>query len=133
MMGKKILFIDDCPEDVPLSIELLEDAGYTVQLVRKSIEALQIISEKISEESKYYDLIVLDISLFGEKPNDNFNNTKAGFYLLEEIRKKCKSIPVIVSSMTKSFVDDALRLGANEVLKRRHSPGDLLKVIKKYI
>ena len=103
-MGLKVLVVDDEEDIVEVIQDRLEAYGFAVVTAGTGLEAL----EKLSIEK--FDGIFLDVKM----PEMD------GIEALEEIRKRDRSIPIIIitSSSTKDSAIEAMAKGASDyVLK----------------
>jgi two-component system response regulator VicR len=90
-MSFKILIVDDEPEQIRAFAECLEQEGYEVRIAKDELEALYLFDEF------QLDLIILDIGFGGDE--------RKGLDILKAIRKKDKTIPII---MLTSLEDERL-------------------------
>lgn len=112
----KILYAEDDPVIAGLNREMLEEAGYKVDVVYNGEEAW----EKYRETD--YHLLLLDIIMPG----------KSGFELLEAIRAGDTAMPIVIySSITESnAVAKALDMGADEYIRKECEPPEILARLK---
>lgn len=97
-MGKKILVVDDEKHIRMLYKEELESEGYEVATSDGQESILDVIARETPE------VVVLDIKL---GPN------LSGLDLLQEIRSKDQSLPVILSTAYDSFQHDLKSIAAD--------------------
>ncbi len=117
-MNKKprILIVDDEPRICNSIKALLHTQGYDAQTCHNGHEAISLL------EKDSFDLILQDIFMEGMD----------GFMVLDEIKKQNIEIPVIMmtgNASTKTAVK-AMRIGANDYLKKPFEPDELFSLIK---
>jgi len=103
-MGLRVLLVDDEQDIIEVIQDRLEAYGFTVATAGTGREALK----RLSQET--FDGIFMDVKM----------PEMGGIEALEEIRKKDRTIPVIIitSSSTEEAAIEALGKGANDfVLK----------------
>jgi DNA-binding response OmpR family regulator len=108
-MGKLIFFVDDDKMILNLLDYTFNNRdGYTVKTFRSGENLLEIIGDKP-------DLIVLDHSFDVE--NSAYSN---GFEILEKIREKNKTVPVIILSgeHNQNIISNYLKLGVNKFINK---------------
>lgn len=98
MQGKKVLVVDDERHIRMLYQEELESEGYTIA----TSDGQDDINEVIAREKP--QVVILDIKL---GPN------RSGLDLLQEIRSKDQSLPVILSTAYDSFQHDLKSIAAD--------------------
>ncbi|HKG87356.1 MAG TPA: response regulator [Nitrososphaeraceae archaeon] len=108
---KKILVVDDEPDNTSIFSMSLEDGGYEVDAFTDPLLALS----KFKSEHKKYDLLILDIKM----PEMN------GFELFEEIRK--------IDNKVKTCFLTAFGEGYTEEFGRRFSSSINVSFIRKPI
>ncbi|MEI6494943.1 MAG: response regulator [bacterium] len=118
--GKKILVVED-EKPIAHALELkLTHEGYEVVVAGNGEEAM-----KLTEEQKF-DLIILDLIM----------PKMTGFEMLEELKKKRNTTPVVVTSNL-GQEEDLLRakdLGAKSYFIKSDTPlADLVHNIKQYL
>ena len=116
---KRILIIDDEKDIRFLLSTILVDEGYETLQAGTVEEAEGIIGNKA------FDLAIVDISLKDKK--------KDGIFLLKEIKKINKHIPVLMISghATIQLAVDSMRLGAYEFLEKPFNKDRLLNFTKR--
>ena len=116
---KRILIIDDEKDIRFLLSTILVDEGYETLEAGTVEEAEGIIGNKV------FDLAIVDISLKDKK--------KDGIFLLKEIKKINKHIPVLMISghATIQLAVDSMRLGAYEFLEKPFNKDRLLNFAKR--
>ena len=116
---KRILIIDDEKDIRFLLSTILVDEGYETLEAGTVEEAEGIIGNKV------FDLAIVDISLKDKK--------KDGIFLLKEIKKINKHIPVLMISghATIQLAVDSMRLGAYEFLEKPFNKDRLLNFVKR--
>ena len=116
---KKILIVDDEKDIRILLSTILKEEGYNCILAGTVKEAEDII------ENDFFDLVLLDISLDDKK--------KDGVYLLKQIKKFNKDIPVIMISghATIQVAVESVKLGAFEFLEKPFNTDRLLNFTKR--
>ena len=119
-MGKKrILFIDNRPENIRQPVLRLQLAGYEVDEAASGQGGLQAL------RSDRYDLLILD----SELPNED------GWDVLKEVRKdpRLKDIKVIVFMAPKGETGQLMLVPVDAELRRPFSLGALLAAVKKVV
>ena len=114
-----IFFIDDDPKTGELMQRFCDDANVSCSIFQQPTEALSAFSKATSK----VDLIVSDLQMPG----------MTGIELLTEIRKLDENIPFIILTGYANIDNaiDALRLGANDFLKKPFDMDELLILIDK--
>ena len=118
---KKILIVDDEKDIRFILNEILTENQYTVVSAGTIKEAESIIN------NDHFDLVLLDV-LLDEKSRD-------GLYLLNQIKKKNKDIPVIMMSghANIQIAVNSVKDGAFEFLEKPFNQERLLNFIKRGI
>jgi two-component system alkaline phosphatase synthesis response regulator PhoP len=119
-MGKKrILFIDNRPENIRQPVLRLQLAGYEVDEAASGQEGLRAL------HGDQYDLLILD----SELPNED------GWDVLKEVRKEpqLKDLKVIVFMAPKGETGQLMLVPVDAELRRPFSLGALLAAVKKVI
>jgi CheY-like chemotaxis protein len=119
-MGKKrILFIDNRPENIRQPVLRLQLAGYEVDEAASGQEGLRAL------HGNQYDLLILD----SELPNED------GWDVLKEVRKEpqLKDLKVIVFMAPKGETGQLMLVPVDAELRRPFSLGALLAAVKKVI
>ena len=103
-MPKKILLIDDEPEICKMVTEFLLSSSYAAYYALNGPGGLDLF------EKEKPDLVLLDIGMPG----------MSGLEVLQEIRKKNPSVPVVILSAHKEVetLKKALHLGASEYITK---------------
>lgn len=123
---KKVLVVDDDPDDVKMISMILEPEGYDVITAENGEEAL----EKVESEGP--DLILLDVMM----PELD------GFAACAKLKAspESKGIPVVLLTgvakqitKTRYPIDGVLRAEAEEYLEKPVDPEELLKVVAGYL
>ena len=123
---KKVLVVDDDPDDVKMISMILELEGYDVITAGNGEEALRKV------ESDDPDLVLLDVMM----PELD------GFAACAKLKSSpdSKGIPVILLTgvakqitTTRYPIDGVLRAEAEEYLEKPVDPEDLLKVVAGYL
>jgi chemotaxis protein histidine kinase CheA len=116
----RVLVADDSPVVRDLMQEVLSGAGFEVWTAEDGLQALRLV------QGQEPDLVLTDV----EMPNLD------GLGLLERIRERTQTLPVVVLS-TRGSVEDRRRaalLGANAYLvKSNFSGGALLDVVQRFL
>lgn len=132
-MTGKVLFVDDDVKRMTSHVEMLEDAGYAVDLVSDVDETLQQVQEKGGE----YACVILDIMMppgrFGADATDRGRHT--GLPVLKEMRRLAPDLPIVVLTV---IADPAVRrqameLGAKAYLTKPCLPSDLVKAVRRHL
>ena len=122
-MARKILLIEDNPYIKELYTEVLQNAGYEVDIAEDGISGVDKI--------KYggYDLVLLDMVM----PKAN------GLEVIKAVSQNPPSIKngpiILLTNLTKdAMVQEALNKGASSyVVKSDITPGQLIEKVKKYL
>lgn len=116
---KRILCIDDSPDNLDYHCFVLSGAGYEVETANNGIEGLEIASR-----SKF-DLYFLDLFF----PNEN------GFDLIKQFHELDTSVPIVVCSAgVQEWVrDKAIQAGARAFLGKPIAPSSLLETIARFL
>lgn len=99
-MSKTVMCVDDEINLLKLYQQVLTDEGYQVLSARTISEAMELIG------SFPIDLVVLDIKMERE----------SGLDLLEEIKRRCPEMPVILNSAFSTYKSDFKSWLANDYL-----------------
>lgn len=94
-----ILFVDDQPElKVQEAIKYLKEKklNFDYSIFKSSNSALRYIVENLSK----IDLLVLDLGLPKSDDNNYLYDKYEGLFVLEQILRKTKDIPIIINSTT---------------------------------
>ena len=119
-MGKKrILFVDNRPENIRQPVLRLQLAGYDVDEAAGGKEGLSKL------RSDQYDLVILD----SELPNED------GWDVLRDIRKdpKLKDVKVVVFMAPQGETGQLMLVKVDAELRRPFSLGSLLAAVKKVV
>ena len=114
-MSKKILVVDDELHIRMLYQEEFESLGYNVVTSDGSEQILPVF------EKEKPDLIILDIKL---------GHDKSGLDLLQEIRSKDQSIPVILCTAYDSFQHDLKSIAADHYVVKSVDLSELVGKVK---
>lgn len=114
-MSKKILVVDDELHIRMLYQEEFESLGYKVVTSDGSEQILPVF------EKEKPDLIILDIKL---------GHDKSGLDLLQEIRSKDQSIPVILCTAYDSFQHDLKSIAADHYVVKSVDLSELVGKVK---
>jgi len=111
---RKILWVDDQPEDKPFEVEALQSLGFKVDFAASTQEAL----DKLQRSA--FDLIISDMNRPGE--------VRAGFSLLTRLRLEGDTTPYVLYSApaTPECQAEAWKRGAVGVTE---SPQDLVTMV----
>jgi two-component system nitrogen regulation response regulator NtrX len=117
--GTTVLIVDDEKDIRNLITDILQDEGFRCSSAKNSDEAL----DKISKSTP--NLVLLDIWL----QNSNLD----GLGILEEIKKKYPSIPVIMISGhgTIEIAVNAIKMGAYDYIEKPFTSSKLLVTVKR--
>lgn len=94
-----IVFVDDQPEyKIQEAIKYLKEKNlnFDYSIFKSSNSALRYIVENLSK----IDLIVLDLGLPKIDDNNYLYDKYEGLFILEQILRKTKDIPIIINSTT---------------------------------
>lgn len=115
----KIIIVDD--ESIVLAScrRVLESEGYEVASADSVDKALMIIDPKNTE------LLLIDIKM----------PLRDGIYLMNELKKRGYTIPVILMSGldTPETIAESKRIGACQFLPKPFTPDELLKAVRQVI
>lgn len=116
----KLLIVDDHPVVRRGVKEILEDE---TDLEITETDDGRAVLRLIKEQS--FDLIVLDLDLPG----------KSGLDLLQEIKRDCPNLPVLILSIypEEQFAVRVLRAGAAGFISKDSAPDDLVKLQGKFL
>ena len=116
-MGKKILFIEDEPDQIMVIKTRLEASGYEVITANDGATGLQLAKEE------HPDLVLLDIVMPGMDGIEVCSRLRAS--------EKTRDIPVIAitASGEKSMEDRCITAGCNYVVKKPYDSKRLLEII----
>ncbi len=121
MGDKNILIVDDDASILELFHDVLESAGYKVQIFTRGWEALQAVSRERP------DLVILDIMM----PRVN------GFEVCQILKENPKTSKIPVIFLTALSHQEALRRaaegGADDFLVKPCTPERLIKHVKRYL
>jgi CheY-like chemotaxis protein len=119
MAKKRILFIDNRPENIRQPVLRLQLAGYKVDEAASGKEGLETL------RSDQYDLLILD----SELPNED------GWDVLREVRKdpQLKDVRVIVLMAPQGETGQLMLVPVDAELRRPFSLGALVDAVKKVI
>jgi len=104
----RVLVVDDCRDDIQLSIRVLEKAGYSV--LQRAVETREQFEEALSADA--YDLVLCDYRLPGWSGAD----------VLAAVRDSGRELPVVLVTGTlgEETAVEMIKLGAADfVLKQR--------------
>jgi DNA-binding response OmpR family regulator len=111
----RVLVVDD--EGIVLNScrRILEPEGYEVISAASAVEALAMV------EKEYPSLLIADIKMPG----------KDGIYLVRELKKRSRVVPVIMMSgySTAETVAQALSIGASRFIAKPFTPEELLETV----
>ncbi|MCP4581900.1 MAG: response regulator [candidate division Zixibacteria bacterium] len=107
---RKILIVDDEPAIRKLYQKEFTEDGYNVMLAGSGDEAL----DKVGEDEKI-DLVILDIKM----------EEKDGLEVLDVLRKKNRSLPVILNSAYSTYKNDFTSWLADAYLVKSHDLTEL--------
>ena len=115
--GKHILVVDDNPGTVAVLTDILQEAGYNVQIARNGEEALAMLREI------FYDLLIVDLNL-----------PKIGGLALiskahELYGREVKCI-IVTGYASKESAIEAVNLGVQRFLEKPFSASQLLTTVK---
>lgn len=126
-MGKKVLVVDDEPEQIDFAAAVLEENGYTAMSATDGLEGMQ------KARTEKPDLILLDIIM----------PEKGGISMYRDLKKdeKTNSIPVIiVTGVTRGerfnelMIKQDLGLSSPEgYIEKPMKPDALLKLVKELL
>jgi len=112
--GKRILWVDDQPDNNLYEIQLFQSLGMVIDTSTSTDAALEQLSRN------KYDVVITDML--------RSNDSKAGYELLESIHQKGIGVPLIIYSRSSNatFRAEAIRRGA---LGETNDPTELFKLV----
>jgi CheY-like chemotaxis protein len=111
---KKILLVDDNPNDIELMLNRLKENGYAIEFTDDGLYALSAI------EMHQPDLVVLDI----------YMPQQEGAQTLIEIKKKYPSLKVVIMSCDGVFYLPIMKqIGADECVMKSATFDELASVV----
>ncbi|MEC7764066.1 MAG: response regulator [Pseudomonadota bacterium] len=113
--GEHILVVDDQPDLLAITRDMLEGFGYRVTAARSGAEAL----ERLSSAGRC-DLLLTDVVMPG----------MSGFELAATVRTMLPKVPVIYMSGYTAVSDDQMGAVVAPVLQKPSSPADLSQAIR---
>lgn len=118
---KKILLVEDNPDNHRLAERILSREGYEVVICENGSSALQFCQQQVP------DLILVDISL---PEIDGLEVTR-----LLRARREFGEVPIIALSAhcADGFAANSLDAGCNAFVPKPLSPSGLIQEVKKYI
>lgn len=121
--SKRVLFVDDEPEQVEFHVRALKDAGYEVELISSSTTALELCLRAYAGGDSHvfrHDLLILDMMM---PPPEAVQLARVdgglatGAYILAEHHKHHAGVPtVILSNLSECECVDAIRRVCKGVL-----------------
>jgi CheY-like chemotaxis protein len=119
-MAKKILVVDDDPINRKLIVKILSKKGFETLEAGNGIDAFSELTK-----NKDVDIILLDIVM----------PVMDGIEFLKEIKAKPEymNVPIIILTTDDSKKNEAMLLGANDVIIKPISPVSLLEKLENYI
>jgi DNA-binding NtrC family response regulator len=117
MQKMKLLVVDDEGIILESCRRVLESEGYEVFLAKSADEALEVI------EKEDFVLLLMDLKM----------PVHDGIYLMRELKRREKDVPIIVMSgySTNETIAEADMMGANLFLPKPFTPDELLEAIRK--
>jgi len=115
---ERILFVDDEEILVDMNLNLLTSLGYTVTATTKSVDALQVIREKIGD----IDILITDQTMPGI----------TGIELAKEALRMRKDLPIILCTGFSNDVDreSAMAMGFSKFITKPYRPHEISKAIR---
>jgi len=108
LAGKRILWVDDSPENNLSEVRNLEALGAMVISATSTVEALDILAK-----NKRFDLVISDVG----RLEGGAKNYQAGFEFLSRLREDLKVyIPLVY------YTSDASLAGQNDVARKYRAP-----------
>jgi DNA-binding response OmpR family regulator len=114
---RRILVIDDEVEMADTIASLLKFRGYSTDVAITGRAALEIVA------SEPIGLVLLDW---------NLASSPSGPLLVQKLREKCSSLPVVVVSADPQALGEALRAQVSDYLPKPFVVSDLLRVVDEY-
>ncbi|MBW4620701.1 MAG: response regulator [Cyanosarcina radialis HA8281-LM2] len=102
---KRILCVDDSPDNAQLLSFILDEAKYQIQTAQSVQEAWKL------SQTDEFDLYVVDL---------RFSNGSHGFDLIEQIRAIDRVTPIVVCSgdVRESVEEEAMQIGVQAFLRK---------------
>jgi len=114
--NKKVMIADDDKFALEKASKILEAAGYATVLAKGGKEAAELAKEQA------VDLILADYLM----PD------QSGLGLTFELRQRGLQTPILIMSEASFLSSDSVkRSGANDLLKKPYSEGDLVAAVKR--
>lgn len=116
---RKLLVVDDTPENRLLLVNILEPIGFEVSMAENGEDMLRMV------EQKQPDLIFLDL----------FMPVKTGFTSAKQLQRKSdfKDIPIIISSACSITPEMRQYLNCEAFLSKPFEEDELLELLQKYL
>jgi DNA-binding response OmpR family regulator len=112
-----ILVAEDDAAIADVLIELLTDAGYTVQIASNGCDALAAL------QTDRLELALLDLSLPG----------LSGWEVLQAVRAQPIDVPIVVMTASSLAADELIAAGASACLFKPFDLDDLLACVREHI
>ena len=124
-MKYKLLWVDDEIELLKAHILFLEKKGYEVETVTNGYDALDEIENSISQDGKFYDLILLDENMPG----------LSGLETLTRVKELLPATPVVMvtKSEEEHIMEQAIGAKIADYLIKPVNPTQILLTLKKNI
>ena len=119
MNKKKILVVDDEGIVLDSCRRVLESEGFEVFLAKSANEAFGALEKEV------FSVLLIDIKM----PEHD------GIYLMQEVRKKCADVPIIVMSgySTIEAIAHAANMGAATFIPKPFTPDELIETVRRVI
>jgi two-component system sensor histidine kinase/response regulator len=120
--GARILLAEDNEINQQVAVEILESAGFVVEVANNGKEALEMVRER------EYDAVLMDIRM---PEMDGFNAAKK----IRELDSETRNIPIIAmtAQTMKEDREKALAAGMNHHIAKPIDPNELYRVLAKRI
>lgn len=115
----KILVVDDDPIVLDSCKLVLEAEGFDIRSVPSADKALETM------ENDDFDLLLVDVKM----PEHD------GMYLMQEIKKRWRQIPIVVMSgyPTPETIADGVKMGADRFIAKPFTPDELLEIVHQVV
>ena len=115
----KILVVDDEGIVLDSCRRVLESEGFEVFLAKSAKEAFEAVEKEV------FSVLLIDIKM----PEHD------GIYLMQEVRKKCADVPIIVMSgySTMEAIAHAANMGAATFIPKPFTPDELIETVRRVI
>jgi CheY-like chemotaxis protein len=128
----RVLVVDDCEELTEILSELLEDAGYTVQVAYTTADAMNRLEQEV------FDLVLCDLVLpldeesSSESPHHESDSAMVGAHCIHQMTQRYPALPVIAISgeLVGGPLSVMQQFGAKASLSKPFGRAELVKVVQ---